>query len=138
MGLPILALVGYTNAGKSTLLNYLTKAGVYAENMLFATLDPTTRKVKLPGYKTHPEVLLTDTVGFIQKLPTQLVAAFRATLEEVREADVLLHIMDVSHPSWQKQERAVWKVLSEIDADDKPIIRVFNKIDQLDGNQAEQ
>lgn len=92
-GLPILALVGYTNAGKSTLLNSLTKAGILAEDILFATLDPTTRRVKLPGYKTHPEVLLTDTVGFIQKLPTQLVAAFRATLEEVKEADVLVHIM---------------------------------------------
>ena len=92
-GLPVLALVGYTNAGKSTLLNSLTKAGVLSEDILFATLDPTTRRVKLPGYKTHPEVLLTDTVGFIQKLPTQLVAAFRATLEEVKEADVLVHIM---------------------------------------------
>ncbi len=92
-GLPVLALVGYTNAGKSTLLNSLTKAGILAEDILFATLDPTTRRVKLPGYKTHPEVLLTDTVGFIQKLPTQLVAAFRATLEEVKEADVLVHIM---------------------------------------------
>lgn len=92
-GLPVLALVGYTNAGKSTLLNCLTKAGILAEDILFATLDPTTRRVKLPGYKTHPEVLLTDTVGFIQKLPTQLVAAFRATLEEVKEADVLVHIM---------------------------------------------
>ena len=94
-GLPVLALVGYTNAGKSTLLNSLTKAGILAEDILFATLDPTTRRVKLPGYKTHPEVLLTDTVGFIQKLPTQLVAAFRATLEEVKEADVLVHIMCV-------------------------------------------
>jgi 50S ribosomal subunit-associated GTPase HflX len=92
-GLPTLSLVGYTNAGKSTLLNRLTDAGILAENILFATVDPTTRRVKLPGYRTHPEVLLTDTVGFIQKLPTQLVAAFRATLEEVKEADVLVHIM---------------------------------------------
>jgi len=137
MGLPILALVGYTNAGKSTLLNYLTQADVLAENMLFATLDPTTRKVKLPGLKTHPEVLLTDTVGFIQKLPTQLVAAFRATLEEVQEADVLLHVMDVSHPSWEKQEQAVLSVLEEIGAANKPIIRVFNKIDLLDETKAE-
>jgi 50S ribosomal subunit-associated GTPase HflX len=89
-GLPVLALVGYTNAGKSTLLNSLTKAGILAENILFATLDPTTRRVKLPGYKTHPEVLLTDTVGFIQKLPTQLVAAFRATLEEVSIGFIVL------------------------------------------------
>jgi len=138
LGLPVLALVGYTNAGKSTLLNYLTRAGVMAENILFATLDPTTRKVKLPGLKTHPEVLLTDTVGFIQKLPTQLVAAFRATLEEVKEADVLLHVMDASNPVWNKQEVAVKRVLSEIDAGDKPVVRVLNKIDLLDDDVAEE
>lgn len=136
-GLPILALVGYTNAGKSTLLNVLTKAGILAENILFATLDPTTRRVKLPGYKTHPEVLLTDTVGFIQKLPTQLVAAFRATLEEVKEADVLVHVVDVSHPCWRKQEVSVTTVLDEIGAGDKPIVRVFNKLDLLDPEDAE-
>eukprot|EP00568_Trieres_chinensis_P006501 CAMPEP_0183315878 /NCGR_PEP_ID=MMETSP0160_2-20130417/53094_1 /TAXON_ID=2839 ORGANISM="Odontella Sinensis, Strain Grunow 1884" /NCGR_SAMPLE_ID=MMETSP0160_2 /ASSEMBLY_ACC=CAM_ASM_000250 /LENGTH=707 /DNA_ID=CAMNT_0025481549 /DNA_START=352 /DNA_END=2472 /DNA_ORIENTATION=+ len=136
-GLPILALVGYTNAGKSTLLNYLTRAGVMAENILFATLDPTTRRVKLPGYKTHPEVLLTDTVGFIQKLPTHLVAAFRATLEEVREADVLVHVVDVSNPVWRKQEQSVLRVLTEIGAGDKPIVRVLNKIDMLDRDEAE-
>merc|ERR1712071_591582 len=101
---------GYTNAGKSTLLNHLTRAGVMAEDILFATLDPTTRKVKLPGYKTHPEVMITDTVGFIQALPTQLIAAFRATLEEVIEADVLM---------------------DEIDAGHKPMVRVFNKIDLM-------
>jgi len=133
MGLPVLAIVGYTNAGKSTLLNYLTRSGVLVEDILFATLDPTTRKVKLPGLKTHPEVLLTDTVGFIQKLPTQLVAAFRATLEEVREADVLVHVMDVNNPVWQKQEVAVMQVLEEIEAGGKPIVRVFNKIDALEG-----
>lgn len=138
LGLPILSLVGYTNAGKSSLLNYLTKAGVMAESMLFATLDPTTRKVKLPGYRTHPEVLLTDTVGFIQKLPTHLVAAFRATLEEVKEADVLIHVIDVSNPSWEKQERAVLSVLSDMDAADKPIVRVLNKIDLLDPLVAER
>lgn len=136
-GLPILSIVGYTNAGKSSLLNYLTLAGVMAESMLFATLDPTTRKVKLPGHKTHPEVLLTDTVGFIQKLPTNLVAAFRATLEEVQEADVLVHVIDVSNPSWEKQERAVNTVLSEIGIEDKPIVRVLNKIDLLDPEDAE-
>ncbi|KAL3775314.1 hypothetical protein ACHAWO_012273 [Cyclotella atomus] len=136
-GLPVLALVGYTNAGKSTLLNSLTKAGILAENILFATLDPTTRRVKLPGYKTHPEVLLTDTVGFIQKLPTQLVAAFRATLEEVREADVLIHMIDISNPTWKKQEQSVNEVLEEIDAGDKPIVRVYNKIDLLDKADAE-
>ena len=136
-GLPVLALVGYTNAGKSTLLNCLTKAGILAENILFATLDPTTRRVKLPGYKTHPEVLLTDTVGFIQKLPTQLVAAFRATLEEVKEADLLVHIVDVSNPTWRKQEMSVTTVLEEIGAGDKPIVRVFNKLDLLDSEDAE-
>lgn len=137
MGLPILSLVGYTNSGKSTLQNYLTRAGVLAESMLFATLDPTTRKVKLPGHKTHPEILLTDTVGFIQKLPTHLVAAFRATLEEVKEADVLLHVIDVSNPSWEKQEQAVKAVLADIGAADKPIVRVLNKIDLLDPAEAE-
>lgn len=129
LGLPIIALIGYTNAGKSTLLNYLTRAGVLAESMLFATLDPTTRRVKLPGLKTHPEVLLTDTVGFIQALPTQLVAAFRATLEEVKEADVLVHVIDVSNPVWRKQEASVLKVLGEMGVADKPILRVWNKID---------
>lgn len=136
-GLPILSIVGYTNAGKSSLLNYLTRAGVMAESMLFATLDPTTRKVKLPGHKTHPEVLLTDTVGFIQKLPTNLVAAFRATLEEVEEADVLIHVIDVSNPVWEKQERAVRNVLSDMDVGDKPIVRVLNKIDLLEPEDAE-
>lgn len=136
-GLPVLSLVGYTNAGKSTLLNYLTRAGVMAESMLFATLDPTTRKVKLPGYKTHPEVLLTDTVGFIQKLPTHLVAAFRATLEEVKEADLLLHVIDVSNPTWEKQEQAVMSVLAEMGSADKPIVKVYNKIDLLDPKDAE-
>ena len=123
-GLPVLALVGYTNAGKSTLLNCLTRAGILAEDILFATLDPTTRRVKLPGYKTHPEVLLTDTVGFIQKLPTQLVAAFRATLEEVKEADVLVHLVDVSNPCWRKQEVSVTNVLEEIGAGDSKLLLV--------------
>jgi GTPase len=138
LGLPLLSLVGYTNAGKSSLLNYLTKAGVMAESILFATLDPTTRKVQLPGYKTHPQVLMTDTVGFIQKLPTQLVAAFRATLEEVQDADVLIHVIDVSNPTWRKQERAVMSVLNDIDAADKPIVRVLNKMDLLDPIEQEQ
>ncbi|KAL3903172.1 MAG: hypothetical protein SGILL_010546, partial [Bacillariaceae sp.] len=136
-GLPILSLVGYTNAGKSSVLNHLTRAGVMAESMLFATLDPTTRKVKLPGDHAHPEFLLTDTVGFIQKLPTNLVAAFRATLEEVEEADVLVHVIDVSNPSWEKQERAVRAVLQDMDCGDKPIVRVLNKIDLLDPEDAE-
>lgn len=136
-GLPVMSLVGYTNAGKSSLLNSLTRAGVLADPMLFATLDPTTRKVKLPGDRTHSEVLLTDTVGFIQKLPTNLVAAFRATLEEVAEADVLIHVIDVGNPSWEKQERAVRAVLADMDVSDKPIVRVLNKIDLLDEDAAE-
>ncbi|VEU33571.1 unnamed protein product [Pseudo-nitzschia multistriata] len=136
-GLPLLSLVGYTNAGKSSVLNSLTRAGVMAESMLFATLDPTTRKVKLPGESAHPEFLLTDTVGFIQKLPTNLVAAFRATLEEVEMADVLVHVIDVANPSWEKQERAVRSVLSEMGVGDKPVVRVLNKIDLLDEDEAE-
>mmetsp|Transcript_12606 Transcript_12606/g.31758 ORF Transcript_12606/g.31758 Transcript_12606/m.31758 type:complete len:461 (+) Transcript_12606:890-2272(+) len=136
-GLPLLSLVGYTNAGKSSVLNSLTRAGVMAESMLFATLDPTTRKVKLPGDSAHPEFLLTDTVGFIQKLPTNLVAAFRATLEEVEEADVLVHVIDVANPSWDKQERAVRAVLSDMGVGDKPVVRVLNKIDLLEDEEAE-
>ncbi len=136
-GLPLLSLVGYTNAGKSSVLNSLTRAGVMAESMLFATLDPTTRKVKLPGDSAHPEFLLTDTVGFIQKLPTNLVAAFRATLEEVQEADVLVHVIDVANPSWDKQERAVRAVLSDMGVGDKPVVRVLNKIDLLEDEEAE-
>lgn len=136
-GLPLLSLVGYTNAGKSSILNSLTKAGVMAESMLFATLDPTTRKVKLPGESTHPEFLLTDTVGFIQKLPTNLIAAFRATLEEVEEADVLVHVIDVANPSWKKQERAVRAVLNDMGVGSKPIVRILNKIDLLDDDDRE-
>lgn len=126
---PGVALVGYTNAGKSTLLNALTAADVLAEDKLFATLDPTTRKITLPGGQ---EALLTDTVGFIQKLPHQLVAAFRATLEEVVQADLLLHVIDASHPRHQEQSDAVFRVLGELGAADKPVIPVYNKIDRLD------
>ncbi len=127
------ALVGYTNAGKSTLLNYLTQAGVLAEDKLFATLDPTTRMVKLPEGK---EVLFTDTVGFIQKLPHQLIAAFRATLEEVVEADLLLHVVDASHPQWEEQREEVFKVLKELKAETKAMLMVYNKTD-LVANKAE-
>ncbi|CEM07548.1 unnamed protein product [Vitrella brassicaformis CCMP3155] len=132
LGMPVIALVGYTNTGKSTILNALTRAGVLAEPMLFATLDPTTRKIRLPGSSIHPEVLVTDTVGFIQKLPTTLVASFRATLEEVREADVIVHMVDKSNPLNDKQQRAVLGVLHELECDDKPIVTVWNKIDLLD------
>ncbi len=130
LGLPVVALVGYTNSGKSTLLNMLTNAGVFVADMLFATLDPTTRLVRMRGLK-NPDILLTDTVGFIQKLPTNLVAAFRATLEEISEADVLLHVCDVSNDAWRKQEAAVLKELSDMGLSDKPLVTVWNKIDLI-------
>ncbi|HEY3425604.1 MAG TPA: GTPase HflX [Negativicutes bacterium] len=128
-GIPNIALVGYTNSGKSTLLNTLTSAGVLAEDKLFATLDPTTRRIALPNGQ---EVLLTDTVGFIQKLPHQLIVAFRATLEEVVQADLLLHVVDASHAQYQQQSDAVFRVLKELKADTKPTITAFNKIDKLE------
>lgn len=130
-GLPLVALVGYTNAGKSTVLNALTGARVLAADALFATLDPTTRKAKVGGLKMSPEVLLTDTVGFVQNLPTQLVAAFRATLEEVVEADILVHVVDAS-VGWElmsAQVEAVENVLKQINASGKPSIVVLNKLD---------
>ena len=129
-GLPLAALVGYTNAGKSTLINALTDAEVYAADQLFATLDPTTRRVQLPDRR---ELLLTDTVGFIQKLPTTLIAAFRATLEEVIEADLLLHVVDVSHPNAAQHIEAVEDTLAEIDASGMPRILVLNKTDRQPG-----
>ena len=127
--MPVIAVVGYTNAGKSTLFNAVTSAGVLVENKLFATLDPTTRHVTLP---THQEVLMTDTVGFIQKLPTSLVAAFRATLEEVVEADMLLEVVDITHPNAVEQSETVSAVLDELGAGDKPRVTALNKIDLLD------
>ena len=130
---PLASIVGYTNAGKSTLLNALTGSDVLAKDILFATLDPTTRRLKLP---TNQNVLLTDTVGFIKKLPHGLVEAFKATLEEVVRADFLLHVVDISHPQAEEQIAAVDAVLKEIGADEKSTLMVFNKMDQLDGSGA--
>jgi len=124
--IPVITLVGYTNAGKSTLLNTLTHADVLVADQLFATLDPTTRRLELPGGNA---VLLTDTVGFIQKLPTNLVAAFRATLEEITESDLLLHVVDITHPNAFQQWRSVIDTLREIDAQHIPMITILNKAD---------
>jgi len=127
--IPVVAVVGYTNAGKSTMFNALTEAEVVTEDKLFATLDPTTRHVLLPG---NQEALLTDTVGFIQKLPTKLIAAFRATLEEVNDADMLLEVVDVSHENAIEQSETVSDILHELEADDKPRVTALNKIDLLE------
>lgn len=130
--IPVVSLVGYTNAGKSTLLNHLTGADVIAEDRLFATLDPTTRKVQMSNGK---QFLLTDTVGFIQKLPTMLVAAFRATLEEISESSLLVHIVDISHPLAQQQTDAVDKVLQELEVVSIPKMVVWNKVDKAEDPQ---
>ena len=121
-----ISLVGYTNVGKSTLMNLLSKSDVFAENKLFATLDTTVRKVVIDNCP----FLLSDTVGFIRKLPTQLVEAFKSTLDEVREADILMHVVDISHPNFEDQIRVVNQILTEINAINKPVFIVFNKIDQ--------
>lgn len=134
-GAPVIALVGYTNAGKSTLLNSLSDANVLSADQLFATLDPTTRRTDLPSGQ---QILLTDTVGFIQKLPTMLVASFRATLEEVTEANVLLHVIDLSHPNMDEQAGAVEEVLEELEAGNKLVITALNKLDRIDLEDPEQ
>ena len=126
-GTPVVSLVGYTNAGKSTILNMLTDAGVLAEDKLFATLDTTTRKVELPG---GSEILLTDTVGFIQKLPHHLIQAFRATLEELKYADILLHVVDASSPNRTEHMQVVYQTLKDLGCEDTPVITVFNKMDR--------
>lgn len=124
----VVSIVGYTNAGKSTLLNALAGSDIWVEDKLFATLDPTTRRVELPDGKP---ALFTDTVGFIHKLPTQLVAAFRATLEEINEADLFLHVVDITHPNVREQSATVERVLRDLGAHDKPVITALNKIDLL-------
>ena len=128
VAIPVVAIVGYTNAGKSTLLNALAGSDVLVEDKLFATLDPTTRRVELPDGNA---ALFTDTVGFIHKLPTQLVAAFRATLEEINEADLLLHVVDITHPNVREQSATVERVLRDLGAHDKPVITALNKMDLL-------
>ncbi|MEM7346915.1 MAG: GTPase HflX [Chloroflexota bacterium] len=128
LGAPVIAVVGYTNAGKSTLLNNLTDANVLAADQLFATLDPTTRRVALPS---GSEVLFSDTVGFIQKLPTSLIAAFRATLEGITEADLILHVVDITHPNAEEQADVVNQTLADLGVTDIPILVALNKIDGL-------
>jgi GTP-binding protein HflX len=127
-GVPVVSLVGYTNAGKSTLMRALSGAPVFTENLLFATLDPVTRRISLPSGDT---ALLTDTVGFIQKLPTQLVAAFRATLEELSDADLLLHVVDITHPNAGEQFETVEATLRDLGLGDKPRLVAFNKVDLI-------
>ncbi|MBQ2425685.1 MAG: GTPase HflX, partial [Lachnospiraceae bacterium] len=124
-----LAIVGYTNAGKSTLLNKLTQAGILAEDKLFATLDPTTRALTLPGGE---KVLLTDTVGFIRKLPHHLIDAFKSTLEEAKYSDVILHVVDCSNPQMDMQMHVVYETLRQLEVQGKDIVTVFNKIDRMD------
>ncbi|URD61562.1 GTPase HflX [Sphingomonas sp. KRR8] len=134
---PVIALVGYTNAGKSTLFNRMTRAEVFAEDLLFATLDPTMREVKLPGFD---KAILSDTVGFVSNLPTELIAAFRATLEEVNSADVILHVRDIAHPDSDAQKADVEGVLASLGLEEgqgPPRIEVWNKIDLLDGSERE-
>ena len=128
--LPVVAMIGYTNTGKSTLLNRLTDAGIPANNRLFDTLDTTTRRLSLDA---QHEVLLSDTVGFIRKLPTHLVEAFKATLEELRYADVLLHVIDLSNPEWEEQAQIVEDLVRELGAEKTPCLRVYNKCDRYFG-----
>jgi GTP-binding protein HflX len=129
-GIPVVSLVGYTNAGKSTLMHALSGADVLVEDRLFATLDPVTRRIHLPS---GMGVLLTDTVGFIQKLPTQLVAAFRATLEELEEATLMLHVIDITHPDAEQQAQTVEQTLAELGLADRPRLTVLNKADLIEG-----
>ena len=131
-GIPVVAIVGYTNAGKSTLLNTLTDAGVLSEDKLFATLDPTTRNLELPSGQ---QILMTDTVGFISKLPHQLVEAFKSTLEEAVYADIILHVVDASNPQMDTQMHVVYETLEQLGAQDKPVITAFNKLDLWESDE---
>ena len=131
--IPVVAIVGYTNAGKSTLLNTLTGAGVLQEDQLFATLDPTTRSRKLPSGQ---EILLTDTVGFIRKLPHHLIDAFKSTLEEAKYADLILHVVDASNPQMDEQMYVVYDTLRQMGAEGKPVITLFNKQDRLEKEES--
>ena len=133
-GVPVVALVGYTNAGKSTLMRALSGADVFTEDKLFATLDPLTRRIVLSPQRT---VLLSDTVGFIQKLPAQLIAAFRATLEELSSADLLLHVVDITHPDAAQQSQTVQDTLAELNLSEKPLVTALNKVDLLERHDGE-
>lgn len=127
--IPVISIVGYTNAGKSTLLNTLTQSDIIAADRLFATLDPSSRRLRFP---TDTEVIVTDTVGFIQHLPKELMEAFHATLEELAEADIILHVIDISNPRYMQQKESVEKILTQLDLDDIPVLYVFNKMDRVD------
>jgi len=126
---PTLSIVGYTNAGKSSILNLMTGADVLAEDKLFATLDPTSRRVHLPGGR---QIVITDTVGFIRKLPHNLIEAFKSTLEEAVLADAIIHVIDISNPEWRHHRQVTEEVLAELGAGDKPVLLVFNKIDRIE------
>jgi GTP-binding protein HflX len=132
--LPVISIVGYTNAGKSTLLNALTKSEVHAEQRMFATLDPTSRRLRLPR---EQEVIINDTVGFIRALPPDLLSAFRATLEEISDSSLLIHAVDVSNPRWVQQVQSVKRILSELRLADIPVILALNKADLLDAEAVE-
>jgi GTP-binding protein HflX len=129
---PVVSLVGYTNAGKSTLLNLLTQSEVFVEAKMFATLDPTSRRLRLPRER---EIVLNDTVGFIRDLPKDLVAAFRATLEEIEDSDLVLHVVDISHPGYNAQIAAVQRILADLEYDRIPHLLVLNKVDRLTNDQ---
>ena len=128
-GLPTISIVGYTNAGKSTLINTLTQSDIYVKDQLFATLDPSSRRLRFPR---DVEVIITDTVGFIRDLPKELIESFKATLEELEGADILLHVIDISNPRYIQQKESVEKILTELDLDKIPTLYVFNKLDQVD------